>query len=104
MLGAIIGDMVGSIYDFKPIKTKDFEIYDYNMRMTDDSFLTIAVAKVLMNNYPIIYKKKNLEIIKEELRYEFVKTWESNKGAGFEPCFIYGVKKLNIKKLNPIIH
>lgn len=104
MLGAIIGDMVGSIYDFKPIKTKDFEIYDYNMRMTDDSLLTIAVAKVLMNNYPIIYKKKNLEIIKEELRYEFVKHGNQIKELDLEPYFIYGVKKLNIKKLTPIIH
>ena len=97
MLGAIIGDMVGSIYDFKPIKTKDFEIYDYNMRMTDDSFLTIAVAKVLMNNYPIIYKKKNYVM-------NLLKHGNQIKELDLEPCFIYGVKKLNIKKLNPIIH
>lgn len=101
MLGAIIGDMVGSIYDFKPIKTKDFKIYDYNMRMTDDSLLTIAVAKVIMNNYPIIYKKKNLEIIKEELRYEFVKTWESNKGAGFGAMFYLWCQKAKYKKVEP---
>lgn len=101
MLGAIIGDMVGSIYDFKPIKTKDFKINDYNMRMTDDSLLTIAVAKVLMNNYPIIYKKKNLEIIKEELRYEFVKTWESNKGAGFGAMFYLWCQKAKYKKVEP---
>ena len=85
MLGAIIGDMVGSIYDFKPIKTKDFEIYDYNMRMTDDSLLTIAVAKV----------------IKEELRYEFVKTWESNKGAGFGAMFYLWCQKAKYKKVEP---
>lgn len=45
MLGAIIGDMIGSIYDFKPIKTKDFEIYDYNMRMTDDSLFNYCCSK-----------------------------------------------------------
>ena len=55
MLGAIIGDMVGSIYEFKPIKTKDFPIIDKRMRMTDDSLLTIAVAKTLMKHYPIDY-------------------------------------------------
>ena len=45
MLGAIIGDMVGSITEFKPnkIKTKNFNIYDSRMRMTDDSLLTIRV-------------------------------------------------------------
>ncbi len=37
MLGAIIGDMVGSIYEFRPCKTKEFDIYDSRMRMTDDS-------------------------------------------------------------------
>ena len=41
MLGAIIGDMVGSKYEFHPIKRKDFDIYDPRMRMTDDSLLTI---------------------------------------------------------------
>ena len=55
MLGAIIGDMVGSLYEFHPIKRKDFNIYDNRMRMTDDSYLTIAVAKVLMNHYPLKY-------------------------------------------------
>ena len=50
MLGAIIGDMVGSIYEFEPIKSKVFNIIDERMRMTDDSILTIAVAKTLMNH------------------------------------------------------
>ena len=61
MLGAIIGDMVGSLYEFHPIKTKDFEIYDSRMRMTDDSLLTIAVAKVLMNNYPLSFDEESLD-------------------------------------------
>lgn len=60
MLGAIIGDMVGSVYEFHPIKRKDFEIFDNRMRMTDDSLLTIAVAKALMNNYPINYSKESV--------------------------------------------
>ena len=29
MLGAIIGDMVGSMYEFHPCKTKKFNIYDH---------------------------------------------------------------------------
>ena len=55
MLGAIIGDMVGSLYEFHPIKTKDFDIYDNRMRIIDDSLLTIAVAKTLLKHYPIKY-------------------------------------------------
>jgi len=36
MLGAIIGDVVGSVYEFQPCKTKEFNIYDQRMRMTEN--------------------------------------------------------------------
>ena len=71
MLGAIIGDMVGSLYEFHPIKTKDFEIYNEKMRMTDDSLLTIAIAKVLINHYPINYSEESLKQILHKSRFEF---------------------------------
>ena len=87
MLGAIIGDMVGSIYEFHPKKSKEFEIFNPHMDMTDDSYLTIAVAKVLMNHYPIQYDEKSLESIKEDLIKEFVNTWERHRGAGFGGMF-----------------
>ena len=88
MLGAIIGDMVGSIYEFHPIKTKDFNIIDERMRMTDDSYLTIAVAKVLMRNYPIFYHNESmLKRIQDDLAKEFVKTFEENPHAGFGGMF-----------------
>lgn len=93
MLGAIIGDMVGSPYEFHPIKTKNFEIFDNRMRMTDDSLLTIAVAKVLMNNYPLSFDQESLEKIKKELIYEFVRTWRINKGAGFGGMFFQWCQK-----------
>lgn len=44
MLGAIIGDIVGSIYEFKSDKTKDFELFTDKCRLTDDSMMTIAVG------------------------------------------------------------
>ena len=44
MLGAIIGDIVGSIYEFDNIKTKDFEFFQPEMERTDDSILCIATA------------------------------------------------------------
>ena len=83
MLGTIIGDMVGSMYEFHPIKSKQFDMYDMRMRMTDDSLLTIAVADVLLNHYPIDYSEKGLESIKHDLVARFVKTWKQNKGAGW---------------------
>ncbi len=83
MLGAIIGDMVGSIYEFWPIKSKDFNIYNQKMRMTDDSLLTIEVAKTLMDNYPIDYSKQGLEKIKKELIDNFHMCVATNPGAGW---------------------
>ena len=44
MLGAIIGDVVGSVYEFTSDKTKDFELFVPGCRPTDDSILTIAVG------------------------------------------------------------
>lgn len=44
MLGAIIGDIVGSIYEFESDKTKDFELFTEESRLTDDSMMTIAVG------------------------------------------------------------
>ena len=48
MLGSIIGDIVGSIYEFSNIKTKDFEFFQQRMEFTDDSILTFATAQWLL--------------------------------------------------------
>ena len=44
MLGAIIGDVVGSPYEFGSEKTKDFLLFQPSCRPTDDSVMTIAVS------------------------------------------------------------
>ena len=49
MIGAIIGDMVGSVYEFHNIKTKDFPFFREDCHFTDDTVMTIAVAEGLMN-------------------------------------------------------
>jgi len=48
MLGAIAGDIIGSIYEAAPIKTKDFPLFGPGVRFTDDSVCTVAVADALM--------------------------------------------------------
>ena len=87
MLGAIIGDMVGSKYEFHPIKSKEFNIFDNRMRMTDDSFLTIAVAKTLMKHYPIKYDEQSLKDIQKELINQFVIAWNEHPRAGYGYMF-----------------
>lgn len=44
LFGAIIGDIVGSIYEFHNIKTKDFPLFSPRCHITDDSCMTIALA------------------------------------------------------------
>lgn len=48
MLGAIIGDMVGSIYEFANHRSKEFPFFSDNCWPTDDSIMTIALAKALL--------------------------------------------------------
>lgn len=67
MLGAIIGDIVGSIYEFDNYKAKDFPFFDEGMRITDDSAMTIAVAKALLESKPDYsdLSKKTVEWMQE---------------------------------------
>jgi len=56
MLGAIIGDIVGSIYEFNNIKTKEFPLFGEGCKFTDDTVMTLAVAQALMDGArPIDY-------------------------------------------------
>lgn len=54
MLGAIAGDVLGSIREFRPVKTKDFELLNSDCIFTDDTVMTVAVADSLMNGTPYI--------------------------------------------------
>ncbi len=44
MIGAIIGDIIGSKYEFTSDKTKEFELFTADSCLTDDSMMTIAVG------------------------------------------------------------
>jgi ADP-ribosylglycohydrolase len=50
MLGAIVGDIVGSVYEFDNHRSKDFELFQKHSRFTDDTILTIATADALMTD------------------------------------------------------
>lgn len=49
MLGAIIGDIVGSIYEFNNYKSKDFPFFSPQGFFTDDSVMTAAICKALLD-------------------------------------------------------
>ena len=49
MLGAIAGDIIGSVYELDNIKTEEFELFDQDSRFTDDTVMTVAVANAVLN-------------------------------------------------------
>jgi len=48
MLGAIAGDIIGSVYEGLPTKHKDFRLFTPNSTFTDDTVLTVAVAEAIL--------------------------------------------------------
>ena len=50
MIGAIIGDVVGSRFEFNNILSKEFEFFHPNCEFTDDTVMTCAVAQGLMDS------------------------------------------------------
>jgi ADP-ribosylglycohydrolase len=59
MLGAIVGDVVGSVYEGKHLKKDNFTLFDKKCRFTDDTVLTVATMDALATgmSYNQAYKK-----------------------------------------------
>ena len=54
MLGAIAGDIIGSIYEARPIKTTRFPLFHPLCRFTDDTVLTVALADSILHGTPYV--------------------------------------------------
>ena len=72
MYGAILGDMIGSPYEFdRGNKTKDFPLFSKRSTFTDDSVMTIAVADAFLDAQPIHsykdLKEENVQWIRNRL-------------------------------------
>jgi ADP-ribosylglycohydrolase len=48
MLGAIAGDVIGSVFEAEPTKTTQFPLFSPGSRMTDDTVLTVAIAHSIL--------------------------------------------------------
>ncbi len=59
MFGAIVGDVIGSVYEFKEIKTTEFPLFSRGSTFTDDTVLTLAIASALLRraDYAIALKE-----------------------------------------------
>lgn len=80
MYGAMIGDYVGSIYEWHNIKTKEFPFFRGKCFLTDDSYMTIAVAQAC-RNWP---EHRDLEAFSEDVKFEMIRIGRTypNKGYG----------------------
>jgi len=58
MIGAITGDIVGSVYEWDNIKSKEFLLFTDKCFFTDDSILTIALADTILTGSPYIENLK----------------------------------------------
>ena len=64
MYGAILGDIIGSPFEFdRGDKTKDFELFTPGCEFTDDSVMTIAVAEALIAVGPDAEKEEIEEAV-----------------------------------------
>lgn len=63
ILGAIIGDTIGSFYEFKPTKDYNFKLHD-DMEYTDDTIMTIAVADWILHD-----STHSHDLLIERMRY-----------------------------------
>lgn len=81
MLGAIIGDTAGSVYEFHNIKTTDFPFFKPECNYTDDSIMTVAVADWLLNNSDFSEEKLVQTLQKYGKEYPCPK---GNYGPGFK--------------------
>nr|WP_320118103.1 ADP-ribosylglycohydrolase family protein [uncultured Marinifilum sp.] len=50
IIGAVIGDVIGSVYEWNNIKSTEFNLFNPKCKFTDDTVLTIAVADSILNN------------------------------------------------------
>ena len=105
MLGAIVGDIIGSPYEFHNIKRKDFELFCDKCCFTDDTILTCATAEWLLSN------KKPDELLKKWGNLYKNRTYEDGKVGAFGKGFTswletgvgYGAKTNGcIMRLSPI--
>ena len=80
MFGALVGDIIGSHFEFNNTKSKDFPLFNEDTRFTDDSVLTLAISKYFL---PFLKKTNKDELIKlvKETAQKYI-------NAGYGPSFL----------------
>ena len=67
MLGAIIGDIVGSRFEWHNIKTKQFDFLTHSCFFTDDSVMSLAIAKAILDSKELTQLETNAVLCMQEI-------------------------------------
>ena len=97
MIGAIIGDIVGSTYEFiDNVKDKNFELFIPYSMTTDDSIMSLAVGQALVNTY----KEKDTIKIQNELIKQMQKFGREYPYSGYGLKFKEWLREENPEPYN----
>ncbi|QYR66922.1 ADP-ribosylglycohydrolase family protein [Fusobacterium animalis] len=98
MIGAIIGDVIGSFYEgkIKKAKSKNFELFTPYSICTDDTIMTIAVGQALVNTY----QEKEISIIQKELIKEMQRLGKIYLYSRYGKQFSHWLREENPKPYN----
>ena len=84
MFGALVGDIIGSAFEFNNVKSKEFSFFNKTTRFTDDSVLTLAVSSYFLKFNKSLIRDELVKIVKEtSLKYI---------NAGYGPSFLKWLK------------
>ena len=84
MFGALVGDIIGSAFEFNNVKSKEFSFFNKTTRFTDDSVLTLAVSNYFLKFNKNLNRDELIKIVKEtSLKYI---------DAGYGPSFLKWLK------------
>ena len=95
MLGAIIGDIVGSVYEFNNIKRKDFLLFSPRGFFTDDTIMTVAVAEALRKT-----KRKKFKNLEKQVVAEMQEYGRIYPHASYGNSFAFWLEQKNPKPYN----
>ena len=83
MVGAFIGDTIGSAYEGITLKRKEFEFFSPYTHPTDDSIMTLAIEEALMKNYPFRFDEEGIAKLKKDTVESMVLWFKMYPKAGY---------------------
>ncbi|TXK76731.1 ADP-ribosylglycohydrolase family protein [Paenibacillus sp. N3.4] len=87
MLGAIVGDVIGSYYEWHNVKSEEFPLFHRFSRFTDDTVLTLAVADAILNRVntnSMLDSRKNRKLYATKMKQYARRYPDAGYGGRFE--------------------